>query len=353
MAQFNPSSLAPSMPCSSPRFWRVLYIDDVDEKHSERILESAVADFPVPVVFNVVSNCFLALERVEMTNFDAIMVKSNLEFFGAEEFIKVVANIGINSSIILMVPTQMKTPKALRHSPHISSVLKSPFSFQTLRSALMNALPGGLETFMASQSLSPLSPPPQLSAPPSETQVISPVMIPSPPSTLLEAVVKQQSPHKPKAKSDSKSRHSSARGRYSDDVERKLLASTHDFCAEDLSLRYACEIISSASSDTDMASSPRLSLSDLSDFSTRRDISCPVHTVLASRSEDSASLFSYRSGSTSGSYSLPFTSPGMVPTCHQNQGPPSAAPVLASVPVSMDVDEVEFMANIPWEQIFV
>lgn len=349
MAHFNPSSLVPSVPRSSPRFWRVLYIDDVDEKHSERILESAVADFPVPVVFNVVSNCFLALERVEMTNFDAIMVKSNLEFFGAEEFIKVVANIGINSSIILMVPTQMKTPKALRHSPHISSVLKSPFSFQNLRSALMNALPGGLETFMASQLLSP---PPQQAAPPSEAQVISPV-IPSPPSTLLEAVVKQQSPHKPKGKSDSKSRLPSARGRYSDDVERKLLASTHDFCAEDLSLRYACEIISSASSDTDMTSSPRLSLSDLSDFSTRRDMSCPVHTVLTSQSEDSASLLSYRSESTPGSYSLPFTSPGMVPNCHQNQGPPSAAPVLASVPVSMDVDDVEFMANIPWEQIFV
>lgn len=351
MAHFNPPSLAPSMPRSSPRFWRVLYVDDVDEKHSERILESAVADFPVPVVFNVVSNCFLALERVEMTNFDAIMVKSNLEFFGAEEFIKVVANIGITSSIILMVPAQMKTPKALRHSPHVSSVLKSPFSFQTLRSALMNALPGGLEAFMGSQSLSPLSPPPQLSAPPSEAQVTSSA-IPSPPSTLLEAVVKQQSPQKPKAKSDNKSRHPSARGRYSDDVERKLLASTHDFCAEDLSLRYACEIISSASSDTDMSSSPRLSSSDLSDFTTRRDMSGPSHSALGSRSEDSASLLSYRKEYVPGSFAVEYANPGMVPA-YQTEGLVPSAPAQASVPVAMDVDDVEFMANIPWEQIFV
>jgi len=229
------------------RYWHVLYIDDVDEKNSERILESAVADFPVPVVFTVVSSCFVALERVEMTDFHVIMVNSDLEYFEPAEFIGVIRNIGITSNIILMVPQNKNVPHSLRYSNEISGIISSPYSFHTLRFALMNVLPYNFSAVLDSA---------RYSAPPfgSVVNTVTPVAhrssfkghpteynryhapVPPPPHNLIHAALAQRdaSRQQPSIRCSSDPQTNEAPisqfpSRYSDEAEKNLLVGTVDF----------------------------------------------------------------------------------------------------------------------------
>lgn len=125
----------------SPRYWRVLYIDEVEERNSEKILESAVADFPIPIVFSVVSSCFYALERVEMTEFDVIMLKTDISFFDPLEFLRILHKIDALSKIILMAPVQKVLSPILRTADGVVNILPAPFSFQALRQVIFETLP--------------------------------------------------------------------------------------------------------------------------------------------------------------------------------------------------------------------
>lgn len=341
---------------SGAQFWHVLYIDDVDEKNSERILESAVSDFPIPVVFTVVANCFSALERVEMTEFDLIMIKSDLEHFNAEEFVRVVRNIDIFTRIILMVPEQKKTPKSLRHSNLISAILRSPFSFQTLRVALLDSLShfqklhfslDGNGTSMSTTSCTPSiyrggMTPTDTTQSPNEFRhrevKPSSISIPSPPKRLIDAARLQQQVSievdTSSVMSHNNHYHHPVSG-YNDEAERKLLASTTDFIWYEAA-NYSSVIVSA--SDTDSVS-PRASVSshDSDEVnSLHKAISFPPpYPTTASTMLHNKDL------SHSGSSHM-----------SEDISSQSTKQDILGFAEAMDEEDVAFMAGIPWENIF-
>lgn len=87
-------------------YFKILYIDDeVDAKLASNDLEKSTENYHKLCIFTVVSNTFCALECIQHTHFDVIMIKEDLKvnkFFHSDEMIKIMKNLNLGLPIILM-----------------------------------------------------------------------------------------------------------------------------------------------------------------------------------------------------------------------------------------------------------
>lgn len=85
--------------------FKVLYIDDsVDARLASRVLENATTNFHKFCMFTVVSNPFSALESIEHTTYDVIMMKEDLNLLKPHEMLNILRNVKINIPMILVKP---------------------------------------------------------------------------------------------------------------------------------------------------------------------------------------------------------------------------------------------------------
>jgi hypothetical protein len=95
MTSSTPSSICP--------VWRILYIDEIEENHSQQILEAGVADIEPSCAFEVVSNSFSGLERLETSEYNMILMKQDLESFNADQVTQFLRNIAVHIPIVRLV----------------------------------------------------------------------------------------------------------------------------------------------------------------------------------------------------------------------------------------------------------
>lgn len=127
---------------SSQRTLRVLYVDEVEELHSEKILQSAVADFLVPILFSVASNYLSGLELAGTIAFDVVILHTALTPSNPMEFVRTLWKRNAPPpKIILMPPEPWILSAELRNADGVVNILRTPFSFHAFRQVLFQSLP--------------------------------------------------------------------------------------------------------------------------------------------------------------------------------------------------------------------
>ncbi len=82
---------------------KVLYVQhDVLEKSSTRTLEEATSLLIPTCVFTVVTNGFIALEQLEITRFELVIVEQKLAHMTGVEMIRIMRNLSISVPVILL-----------------------------------------------------------------------------------------------------------------------------------------------------------------------------------------------------------------------------------------------------------
>ena len=127
----------------------------IDEKAASKVLERSASPLkPRIAAFTVVQNCFAALEAVQHTDYDVIIVQKDLPSLDIRGMLKVVRSMGNNVPFILMhpmiLPSQVEEgepPSALEKSlledarkMDYSNILMQPFSPDALCTAISEAI---------------------------------------------------------------------------------------------------------------------------------------------------------------------------------------------------------------------
>ena len=127
----------------------------IDEKAASKILERSASSLkPRIATFTVVQNCFAALEAVQHTDYDVIIVQKNLPSLDIRGMLKVVRSMGNNVPFILMhpmvLPSQMEEVEPPLPSERTlledarkmdySNILMQPYSPDALCTAISEAI---------------------------------------------------------------------------------------------------------------------------------------------------------------------------------------------------------------------
>jgi hypothetical protein len=124
-------------------FLKVLFIHPgIDEKSATSTLERGTSIIPPHCSFTVVSNCFLALERMETTHFDLIFLQKDLKFFPSLTFTDIMKDLNIKIPVILLL---RKNSGFVSGESSLENILSYPFSFSDFRKAIIKVMPQILE----------------------------------------------------------------------------------------------------------------------------------------------------------------------------------------------------------------